>query len=658
LKIPYWKRFVKSNKGSVSVYLIVILVPIFLFHAVLIDYARVLLAERESDMAVKSGLRAVLAGFDLDLQPYGLFAVKDDIEHARFTFGDIIKQNLAPIHTGKYIQLLNEQLNEKTLKSVYTLANQTVLHQQILEDMKYIAPLEYTQELTKKFKKTEVISQLTASKQFSENADKLESLLDQRNQALDETWSHSSELLNHAENMNLNYNKQVKAVQALQAIESMRASISQDYSSLMNNYNTILLEIKEAEDTNTLLNNEKQRLTASAGSNLASTESYKSVLIYDVNYFSLYRTELSKSIAGFSGLKTILDNRKANDSSFYEVWTQASNGFIQQIHDFMKSQEDLEAQRQQTYTQTKLRKNEQKNKLNQSLTTAKNASKGCEMENEASFSNSYNVLNGDITNSKQGLFVKYQSYNVNSNEIMEDAQKFEIDTTETTQQNSLKWIEQFTGKTVEFRDELYLDEYVLSTFSYRTQGINAPKANRLLRNQEVEYILYGLGSCSANYAAAYSEMYIMLLAIRTMEALVKPQNELLNVGSPLLVFLAAAAEGSANALTDMSKLLNGGVISIMQKKPDLTVNYKQLLRIFLLLHHNEERMMSRLQALIELETGTPLEKKATYLQGSTNISLQLWFIPAFFNSLKLAGLSKCVIVKNHCEIKQTAVIAY
>jgi hypothetical protein len=660
LKIPFWKRFVKSNKGSVSVYLIVILVPIFLFHAVLIDYARVMLAERESEMAVKSGLRSVLAGFDLELQPYGLFALKNDIERASLTFGDIIKQNITPTQTGKYIQLLKEQLNEKaySLKSVYTLANQTVLHHQILEDMKYIAPLEYTLELTKKFNKTEVISQLNASKQFSENADKLESLLDQRNQTLDDVWSHSSELLNQAEAMNLNYNQQLKEAQSIQSIESIKASISLDYSELINKFNTILLHIKEAEETNTLLNNEKQRLSASAGSNLDSTNSYKFILIYDVNYFSLYRSELSKTIAGFSGLKTILVNRNTNDNSFYEVWMQASNGFIQQIHGFKLTQGDLEDHRQQDYSQKKLKKNQQKNKLNQSLAAAKNAGQGCEMANEASFSHSYKELNGDITNPKEGLYAKYQSYNLNSNEIMENDQKLEMDTTEAALQNSLKWIEQFTGKTAAFRDELYLDEYVLSSFSYRTQDIKEQTANRFLRNQEVEYILYGLGSCSANFAAAYSEMYIMLLAIRTMEALLKPQNELLNIGSPLLVFLAAAAQGSANALTDMSKLLKGGVISIMQKTPNLTVNYKQLLRIFLVLHHNEERMMSRLQALIELETGTPLEKKATYIQGTANISLQLWFIPAFFKSLNLAGLSKCTIVKNRCEIKRTAVIAY
>jgi len=176
-------------------------VPIFLFHAVLIDYARVKLAERESEMAVKSGLRSVLAGFDLALQPYGIYALKDEVEQANQLFGEMIKQNITPEYKGEYFQLLDERLIEKkySLKSIYTLANQTVFHQQILEEMKYIAPIEYTLELVNKFKKTELTTQLSASKQFSEKCRELEKLLEERNQVLDETWSQASEFLEQAE---------------------------------------------------------------------------------------------------------------------------------------------------------------------------------------------------------------------------------------------------------------------------------------------------------------------------------------------------------------------------------------------------------------------------------------------------------------------------
>lgn len=657
MKNYFWKRFVKSTKGSVSIYLIVIIVPIFLFHAVLIDFVRVKLAERESEMAVKTGLRSVLAGFDLDLQPYGLYALKDEVMQANTLFGEMIKQNLTPEYAGKYLRLLDEHLNENSnsLKSIYTLANQTVFHQQVLEEMKYIAPLEYTLEIVNKFKKPEITTQLTASKQLSENTEKLEDLLEQRNQALDDAWSTSTQFLQAADSLISNYNQQVN-----NDIENTLSKLNSDYTNLTNRFAKIDNQLTEAEAKNTLLNAEKVRLIAGSGTLKESNDIYKIILVYDMNYFSLYRTELSKTLAHFSGLKNILANTNtvASDSSFLRLWMQASERLIQQMRSFKQVQGAIEMQRQQAYNQTKLKKNEQKSKLNQALDAAKGGNQGCSILNEDAYSRSYQLLIGDSNGGSQGLYAKYQSYNVNSSEWSGNEQKFELDTGEKTSRNSLNWIQQFSSKVENFRDDLYLNEYALNKFSYRTLAKDASGAKHLLKNQEVEYILYGLGSCSANYAAAYSEMYTMLLAIRTMENLLKPPNELLTVGSPFLVFLAAAAQGAIEAYQDLNKLLNGEAIPIVKKTPKLTVDYKQLLRIFLLLHHNEERMMSRMQALIELETNTPLENKATYIQGSSVISLRLWFMPAFFNSLHMLGLSSCKTVGNHCEIKKTAVMAY
>jgi hypothetical protein len=662
----YWKRFAKSNKGSVSVYLIIIIVPIFLFHAILIDFVRVKLAERESEMAVKSGLRSVLAGFDLDLQPYGLYALKDEIEQANPLFGEMIKQNLTPEYPGKYIHLLDERLNEQTssLKSIYTLANQTVFHQQILEEMKYIAPLEYTLDLVNKFKKTEVPIQLNESKQFSENAEKLESLLEQRNQLLDDAWDSSTQYLQDAGTKALYYSEQVKELEKLKEsqrvrkIENMSSNLSADYTELSNECASILVQLNDAEEKNALLNTEKQRLAVASGASMASNDVFKSILIYDINYFSLYRTELSKTLALFSGLIILMNSTDTVISSFIDALVQASNGLAQQIQVFKQLQGAIESQRQQTYNQTKLKKNEQKTKLNQALDSAKGANQGCSILSEDGYSQSYTKLKGDSGGPTPGLYAKYQSYNMNSEETKENEQLFKLDSGEETSQNSLNWIQQFPGKAVDFRDEMYLNEYVLNKFNYRTLESDSPIINRSLKNQEVEYILYGLGSCSGNYAAAYSEMYVMLLAIRTMEALLKPQNELLNIGSPMLVFLVAAAQGAIEALSDMNKLLKGESIPILQKTPKLTIDYKQLLRIFMLLHHNEERMMSRMQGLIELETKSALEKKVTYIQGSAVITLRLWFTPSLFKSMHRLGLSLCKTVKNRCEIKKTAVMSY
>ncbi len=69
------RKFVRSERGAVSVYLILIIVPIFLFQAVLIDFARIKLAEKETESAVKAAARSVMSAYDTELQAMGLYGL-------------------------------------------------------------------------------------------------------------------------------------------------------------------------------------------------------------------------------------------------------------------------------------------------------------------------------------------------------------------------------------------------------------------------------------------------------------------------------------------------------------------------------------------------------------------------------------------------------
>ncbi|MDB5053109.1 MAG: hypothetical protein JWM44_1159 [Bacilli bacterium] len=701
LKKHAWKRLFVSSKGSVSVYLIVIIVPIFLFHAVLIDYARVNLAEREVEMNVKTGVRSLLSGFDTNLQTYGLFGLTENMAEMKSTFSEIISENLTPQYSGTYIQLLDAQLNANkvSLKSVYTLANQIVFRQQILEDMKYKAPIEYSLEFVNKFKKTDVTKQLNASAQFSGNAEKLEMLLEQRNTALDDAWNEATQFLDHAETNRTLYDGKIAKLQKLAdqiglnslgniqssiatieqnmqqmndnhyiieymaLLQETKLSISYDFTMLSEDYNTVIEKLKLAENDNLQLSNEKNRLINEANESpdkLSSDEIFQHILIYDLEYFSQYKTGLGKILASFSGLKTRLENAAIIAANFSQQWMQDSDSMNEQNLQFRQQQGAKEDQRKQAYSQMNQKKTEQKDKLNQAVQEAKKALNGCSLFGNDSFNPIYAKLNGVSSQNTPGLYNKYQNYNSNL-EVMDAAEHpYALESGEKASKNATSWIQQFSGMMTGFRDELYLDEYTLSKFNYRTDSSSndSDKANRPLKNQEVEYILYGLNSCAANYSAAYGEMYVMFLAIRTLEQLIKPQNELLNAGSPLLVFLAAAAQGAVEALDDMSNLMKGKAVPVLKKAPQITVDYKELLRIFMLLHLDDGKMMSRMQALIELNIDVPLEQKTTYIQGSAAVSVRLWFIPELIKSLNSLGISHCRVQANRCEITKTAVMSY
>ena len=115
-------------------------------------------------------------------------------------------------------------------------------------------------------------------------------------------------------------------------------------------------------------------------------------------------------------------------------------------------------------------------------------------------------------------------------------------------------------------ERLYVNEYALTHFNYRTLGgekdrfgnprdtdslpLSMPHHHPLPR-QEAEYILYGFKSCASNYSAAYWEIYAFRLAIRATESLMSPKNSWRMAGSPIVAFLWALAEGAVRAYQDV-----------------------------------------------------------------------------------------------------------
>ncbi len=146
-------------------------------------------------------------------------------------------------------------------------------------------------------------------------------------------------------------------------------------------------------------------------------------------------------------------------------------------------------------------------------------------------------------------------------------------------------------------------------------------------------------------------MFALRLAVRTMEALAEPGNELLQAGSPLLVLLTAAAEGSVKAFNDMNLLIDGEDVPVSGKLPDtVRMGYKDYLRLFYMLHGSERRTIPRMQALIDLNTGKDLQKETTYIQTAATTSFRLWFLPDAMRALGEAGALNCRVTAGRCQI--------
>lgn len=741
------------TRGSVSVYFIVILLPIFLFHAVLIDFARIKAAEREAELSVKTGVRSVLSNFDPTLQPYGLFALDRGVQSLVPLFTQVVEHNLSSSSSL--------EPNTISLQSMYSLANQLVFEKQILDEMKYKAPIEYSLALVNKFKKTGLSANLQATAQFSDLSEKLESLLKLRYDALETAWNDSLKFLTKAEAINQKYvkrlndlnklsgqigiqtyedvNKSISDIQvqldqvqntlihlkeSLQSlngtlsglkttvkenverirdlkdnvsnIETSITSLEQSYGDLTSKKDELgqlLLQIVEyvalmhssmmeitsdftqlsaefsltqasllkAVEHNNELELEKNKLS----NNVPNDSIFNRIVIYDQDYFAHYRIGLSKVLAQFNGMKTkwLATLIFAND--FSQTWSQETGAMSSQINEFRSNQSQKEQERRNLNELTNRKKGEYLNQTKSILNEAKKAIGGCISEGEDDpIAAAYKKLSGKPSDPEPGLFKKYQLYNRNENKLIADL--YELDDGDDNgdgdekklEEESVSWMKKFTPLLAEFRDELYTNEYALSKFTFRTD-LASQMGNHRLQKQEVEYLLYGFNSCLKNYSAAYGEMFVFFTAIRTTEALMQPQTELLNVGSPLLVLLAATAQGALEAFKDMNSILDGKEVSLIKKLPKVTITYKELLRILLLIHSNDVNLLSRMQALIELNTGESLFDKTTYVQGTAVVSVRLWFMPAFVRSLENVGLSKCNMTKaNRCGISKTAVMSY
>ena len=150
----------QSDRGAVTIYTILIIVPLFLFQAVLIDFVRVKVAPLEAEQAIKAASRSVLSSYDKQLLSYGIFGLKANKDEQLTIANQVIsKHGTSKRGNETFRWLILKPDSEKTIiNNLYTLADHRILRQQILEEMKYKAPIEFTRnvvtKLDKKSKKT------------------------------------------------------------------------------------------------------------------------------------------------------------------------------------------------------------------------------------------------------------------------------------------------------------------------------------------------------------------------------------------------------------------------------------------------------------------------------------------------------------------------
>jgi len=173
-----------------------------------------------------------------------------------------------------------------------------------------------------------------------------------------------------------------------------------------------------------------------------------------------------------------------------------------------------------------------------------------------------------------------------------------------------------------------------------------------LENNEVEFIMYGLSTPGANYAAAMTELFAFSFAVNFIEAFT--QEEVRAFGK--FMWVAAIVYALKETIIDMDNFLNEKDVQFFGDfiySPE----YKDYLRLFLFVHL-EGKKVSRTMALIEQNTDSDLTAAGTYIEATTSSSVKLWFLPGVTEMVGKTGILEGKVIDNHYIIEKETIYSY
>lgn len=157
-------RFFRETKGAISIFLVIVLLPMMTVASVFVDMSRIKLANSMAESAGDLTLNTALTNYDAELKNlYGLFATAQDMNELMEELEDYYRDSIvaagvseaaADDYVGQIMSYLSTSTGtddimnievsgfEVSVPSGGNLNNPAVLKSQIVEFMKYRAPLE------------------------------------------------------------------------------------------------------------------------------------------------------------------------------------------------------------------------------------------------------------------------------------------------------------------------------------------------------------------------------------------------------------------------------------------------------------------------------------------------------------------------------------
>lgn len=706
------RKYRYSERGAVSIYLIIIMTAIFFLNAVLIDYARILAANNQADKATKAALRSIFSAYDTQLyESYGLFGLTTNSEEQIFL--EAINKNLYVPHEGfTFIDLMLDEGSVSISKEHY-LVDHTVYEQQILEEMKYIAPITLTEELIESF--TSFTSTMNEATKTTKALNDVSKLYEERQELLNEAVKYQREStdiynqMNNFESISSYINDYGSYVDDLKEYNNIKnredyPEKESDLSRLNNKITRYQIEANASRSLyNDLSSSKHQDNLAKAKANVKRAKELNNEIIKTINeanaqasndsqfdelkelrnslndlvmeeqFFLDFDKDLENQQSKFNNVLLELDSLSKITARALKIDVSSSNSSIlaNQYKSEMSASLNKVKEYDKIYQNSSFAESNQKReKMLDELESQLNEK---EIENtERESKNDLDSLNKDLksfeelSNQQDEIMVidqyykDYREYNLISTNPSLDS-TVEGDPEDVAVNAMSKFSELLTSLPdllEKARNELYINEYILTSFnSFDLTMLNLEDTEKLIEaldinNQEVEYIIYGSNILGANITKALTEIFLIRLAIRTAEGLFKFK------GHPLAVLVESIAYGIKMASLDMYDLIDGKRVEFSTFTKGFTLDYESYLRLLLILHRNKTDKLARSQAVIAFNTGKDLANIPTYIEVNTTTSIKLWFLPGVMKSLDMIGALDGKVEGNRYKINKKAVFAY
>lgn len=702
------KNLLFNNRGSVSIYAIIIILPVFLMNALFIDTMRILVAERQIESSLDAALRSTMAKFDTKLANLGLFAYSGDEGAANGDFQSYLQKATTDSSLSGYnnIAVPNIDMGESSISFDFerNLVDLDVFRSQVIETMKYQAPVQIGTDIFDMFKLNEMSSgDVDNMQDLVDNYEEILELMKKRNNKIDSGKEKIDKFI-----------EEVKALQTKitgKRVTDVKDKIPKNLKTFheLKAYHSRYITLKEMEERDDDEEEEFQNYKASIDSKDLLTAIGVKLYYDDVplhligNNGTLSNPEDSTAkayndeIKGMVGTEEEFDDLKSLviEDSFFEILLNNTDevydklileennldnpndlsqlSLLELIHYFYNSllldNEDLLGVILQAiddkFTDFE---NEHFKKIKSEFDKYElikkeldNADVDAEEEKaETGLSDIFEMLN-ELKNlsDDQATYNKLEEYVLQYDGAFAGEEEADNSGVFAFIQDAFDrfkyFIEFVEGFPESIRNELYINEYVLANFATKEPYAFTSSDFYKYDTKKGQYIAYGHHVSGMNYFHFLLDITCILLIVNLLDELKRG-----GFAGPL-GFYKAIATAMVMTLTELTSFLDDGKLEwnpfkMFAPSKRFTFTGTMFLRIFLAVKsidptYNDGKIR-RIQAAASHETNRNLLESPSYIEGHVSGDIKLWFIP------QLAEVLPGKVEGNRYKIEKHKVYSY